>query len=83
MTTKQEAKDKINAASAGCEAAQAEWRAAAASLEGSISVNGYGVHYDRHQLRYKLLDAQKHILKALATLDSIDWPTNSDYDLAE
>ncbi len=83
MATKQEAQDKINAAASGCEAAQKEWRSATAALDGSISVNGYGVHHDRHQLRYKLLDAQKHIQAALATLDKIDWPYNADYDLAE
>lgn len=83
MTTKLEAKSKIVAASKGCEAAETEWRAAATAINGSISTNGYGVHHDRYQLRNKLLDAQEHIKKSLATLNSIDWPYEADYDLAE
>jgi uncharacterized protein (DUF362 family) len=73
MTTKKEARDKIAAASKGCEAAQAEWRAAMGALEGPVSVNGYSVHHDRHQLRNKLLEAQRHIQEALTVLDGIDW----------
>jgi uncharacterized protein YdaU (DUF1376 family) len=83
MTTKQEAQDKIYAASKGCEAAEKEWRAATAALNGSISVNGYGIHHDRFQLRYKLLDAQKHIQEALRVIDGIDFPYDADYDLAD
>ena len=83
MTSKHEAKNKISAASRGCEAAENEWRAAAAAINGSISTNGYGIHHDCYQLRNKLLDAQEHIKKALIELNNIDWPRNHDYDLAE
>jgi hypothetical protein len=82
MSTQQDAKDKISAAASGCAAAEKEWRAAAADIGGSINTNGYGVHHDQHQLRYKLLDAQRHIQKALRLLDGIEWPRPADYDAA-
>lgn len=40
MTTEQDARNKITAASKACGAAQEDWRAAVAALGGSISVNG-------------------------------------------
>jgi len=83
MTTKNEAKEKINNAAKSCEKALDEWRAAAKALDGSISVNGYGIHHDRFELRYKLLAAQTNIQKALETLNNIDWPVNADYELAD
>ena len=83
MTTKQEAQRKIVKAAKGCEAAEKAWREVATAINGSISTNGYGVHHDSFQLRYKLLDAQKHIQEALKALDGIEWPNNADYDLAD
>lgn len=74
-------KEKICAASDGCDAAVKEWHAATAILSGTISVNGFGVHHDRYELRYKLLAAQTHIQEALGLLDGIDWPNNADYDV--
>ena len=83
MMNKQEANDKISAASKGCEAAEKEWRAAVSVIGGSISVNGYGIHHDRFELSRKLLDAQKHIQESLKALDGIDWPSKADYDAAD
>ena len=83
MTSSQEAKDKINAASRGCEAAEKEWRSAAIAINGSISTNGYGIHHDRYELRNKLLNAQEHVKKALTELSNIDWPSEADYNLAD
>lgn len=83
MTNKQEAKDKIAAAANACEAAEKNWRAAVNVIGGSISVNGCGIHHDRFELQYKLLEAQKHIKESLKALEGIDWPSNADYDMAD
>jgi hypothetical protein len=81
MSTKQEAKTKITAAEKGCSKVQAEWVAADKALGGSVSTNGYGIYSDRFELRDKLELARKHINEALMAMDSIDWPTNAEYDL--
>ncbi|MDM8356574.1 hypothetical protein [Pandoraea communis] len=83
MTTKQQAKAKLNAAEKGCEAANKAWHAAYNALSGSVSTNGYGIHHNPYELRDKLLQAQARIQESLRALDGIDWPTNADYDLAD
>ncbi|CAE6846192.1 hypothetical protein R75461_07253 [Paraburkholderia nemoris] len=83
MTTKQEAKSKLNAAAKGCEAAEKAWLDAYNTLSGSVSTNGYGIHHNPYELRDKLLKAQARIQESLRALDGIDWPTNADYDIAE
>jgi hypothetical protein len=57
MTTKQEAKAKVTAATKGCEAAEKAWQDAYTALSGSVSTNGYGIHHNRYELRDKLLQA--------------------------
>lgn len=83
MTAKQQAEDKINAAAKGCEEAVRAWQAAESAISGTISINGYGVHHDRDELRYKLLKAQEHIKTSLAALDRVEWPSNADYNAAD
>ena len=83
MTPKEKARQKIHVASSACERAEDAWRAAVKRLNGSISLNGYGVHHDRYELAGKLFDARHHIQVALDALNEIEWPTNEDYDNAE
>lgn len=82
MTAEKDAKAKLNAAAKGCEAAERAWRDAYNALSGSVSTNGYGIHHSAYELRDKLLQAQARIQESLRVLDGIDWPTNSDYDVA-
>lgn len=83
MTTKQDAKAKVNAAIKGCEAAEKSWQDAYIALSGSVSTNGYGIHHNRYELRDKLLQAQAYIQESLRALDGIDWPTDAEYDSAD
>ncbi|ALS68379.1 hypothetical protein [Pandoraea apista] len=83
MTTKQQAKAKLNAAEKGCDAAEKAWQAAYNALSGSVRKNGYGVHHNPYELRDKLLQAQARIQESLRALDGVNWPTSADYDLAE
>ena len=83
MTTTQEAETKLKAAAKGCEAAEKAWRGAYNALSGSVSTNGNGIHRNPFELRDKLLQAQACIEKSLRDLNSIDWPTNADYDIAD
>ncbi len=80
MPTKQEARAKISAAEVACGAVQDKWSAAAQSLSGSVSFNGFGIYRDRFELRSKLLDARSSIDDALKVLDAVEWPTDADYD---
>lgn len=83
MTTKQEATAKLTAATKGCEAAEKAWQDAYTALSGSVSTNGYGIHHNRYELRDKLLQAQAHLQESLRALEGIDWPTNTEYDIAD
>ncbi|WP_226034369.1 hypothetical protein [Aquitalea palustris] len=81
MSTKQVAKAKVSAAEKGCDKVQTAWNAAYEALSGEVSMNGCGVYHDQgYPLRRKLLDAQAEIKIALAELDTIEWPTDADYD---
>ena len=77
----QEVKDKVAAAERGCARVQIAWVAAHRALDGSVSVNGYGIYSDRFELRDKLTQARQTIDDALQAMDAIEWPTNADYDL--
>lgn len=77
---KQQAHDKIDAASKGCEMVHAAWSDAAIALGGAVSTNGYGIFHDPSELRHKLLAAQESIKSALQGLNEIDWPIDADYD---
>jgi hypothetical protein len=83
MTTQTEAKEKITAAELASDCAVGSWRAATASLDGNVGMNGYGILRDPSELRAKLLDARKHIDQGLLYLADVKWPTNADYDRAE
>ncbi|MFM0085025.1 hypothetical protein P0D72_40170 [Paraburkholderia sediminicola] len=72
MTTKQEAKAKLNAAAKGCEAAEKAWHDAYNALSGSVSTNGYGIHHNPHELRDKLIQAQGYIQESLRVLDGVN-----------
>ncbi len=80
MTTKHEAKLKVNAAAETCAKVQASWVAADRALGGSVTTNGYGIYSDRFELRTKLELARQHINDALKAIDEIDWPTGDEYD---
>lgn len=80
MTSKKQAKDKINAASEACDEAHKSWAGASSALAGDVEVNGYGIFHDQYALRRKLETARSSINDALAALDGIDWPTDADYD---
>ena len=83
MTTQTEAKEKVTAAELASDCAVEAWRAAVASLDGNVGMNGYGILRDPSELRAKLLDARHHIEKSLQYLTDVKWPTNADYDRAE
>ena len=80
MATKQEARAKISAAEVASGETLKKWRAAEQALGETVLVNGYGVLRDRLELKSKLLDAQAKIGEALKALDSVEWPTDADYD---
>jgi len=80
MPTKQEAHVKISAAEVACGEVQEKWSAATQALAGSVSVNGFGIYHDRFALRSKLMDARANIDDALKALESVEWPTDADYD---
>lgn len=77
---KRQAKDRVEAASKGCDKVQAAWSDATKALGGSVSTNGYGIYHDRFVLMNKLLAAQESIKSALQELNEIDWPSDADYD---
>ena len=81
MSAKTDAQAKINTAEEACGKVQASWVAADKALSGSVGTNGYGIYRDSFELRNKLRNAQNHIRDALLVLDSVEFPTNADYDL--
>lgn len=81
MNTKTQADDCIKEAAAACEKALAQWQMAATALNGTISVNGFGIINDRYAFRQKLIEAQARIAASFAALDDVQvWPSNADYD---
>lgn len=53
MTTKAEARAKIDAAARACDSAHKSWADAVQTLSGAISVNGLGVFHDPQGVRGK------------------------------
>ena len=77
------AKSKINNASKKAEEIQKILNKAYSCLNASLSINGYGIYHDISEVRSLIFDTQNELRKALEVVNSVDWPTNSDYDLAD
>jgi hypothetical protein len=80
MDAKQLAKLKISTAEEMCKKVDIAHDKAITSLGSLVGMNGYGIFFDRYEIRSKLQGAQHHIAEALKTLEAIDWPTDTDYD---
>lgn len=75
-----EAKLKVAAATRACDEAHKAWGAAVRDLAVTFSVNGYGIFNDHRAFRRQMVAARTNLSDALAALDGIDWPTDTDYD---
>jgi len=81
MTTKSDAKARIDAASDASEKALEHWRKAVDALGATTTVNGVGVIRDRYAFRQRLMEAQARITASFAALDAVsDWPSEADYE---
>jgi hypothetical protein len=75
------ANDRVASAQVACDKAVSHWQAAAAAINGDVSLNGYGIIRDRSAFRQKLHEAQARIAASLAALDEVEsWPSSVDYD---
>lgn len=81
MSSKQEAQNRITAASKQSERVLATWSEASKCLSGPVLTNGYGIIQERGEpMRQQLLEAKQKIDQALSELAAVEWPTNRDYD---
>ncbi len=80
MTTKAEARAKIDAAARACDSAHKSWANAVQTLSGAISINGFGIFHDPQGVRAKFLTAKDQLQEALRALEGVDWPQDADYD---
>lgn len=72
--------EKVSVASIKCEYVHKKLHDAHSELTKNVYVNGFGIYQDRFQIRNQILSTKAFLEDALRQLDSVDWPTNEDYD---
>lgn len=82
MTTDNDAKGKVNHAIKKSDEIQTHLHKSYQSLNRRVSTNGYGIYRDISEVKSLILETQAELNKALELLNSVDWPTDKDYDAA-